>query len=64
MKKAVKEPEPVKAEPPKKKPERIVPEEKDELVTPPRPYDYDELLKTEEELEDMIKDIKGKMKKQ
>ena len=62
--KAVKEPEPVKAEPPKKKPERIVPEEKDELVTPPRPYDYDELLKAEEELEDMIKDIKGKMKKQ
>ena len=62
--KAVKEPEPVKTEP-EKKPERIVPEEKkEELVTPPRPYDYDKLLKAEEELEDIMKDIKGKIKKQ
>ncbi|MFZ3072392.1 MAG: serine protease [Thermodesulfobacteriota bacterium] len=61
--KAVKKIEPVKTETEKKKPEKSVPEEEGEFTTPSRPYDYDELLKAEEELEDMMKDIKGKMKK-
>jgi len=37
-------------------------EERDRFETPKRPYDYDDLTKVEAELEDMMQEMRGKIR--